>query len=546
MEKEKEKEILFSNDARERLRLGIDKLANAVKVTLGPKGRNVIIEKPFSMPHITKDGVTVAKSVNVLDPYEKMGMELIKGVASKTADDAGDGTTTSTIMTQAIVNEGLKNVAAGANPMELKKGIETATHDIVESIKSKSISVDENSIKYVATISANNDPELGNLIGDAVNKVGKNGIVRVEQNSNISGVKTNIIEGMTFDRGFVAPQFINNPSRKECVLTNPLILVSDEEIHNIKDIINLLESVIRSGRSLLIICKDIETEALNNIIINVMNEAINLKVCVIKAPSFGENRKHVLDDLSTYVGAKTVSINNNLSLSDIQYNATNYLGQAEKIIVSKYNTSIIGGKGNIEKIEDRKIMIKDSIDFELNEADTNISNVELLKERLAKLSGGIAVINVGGLSEVEMKEKADRIDDALCATKAAIESGIVPGGGYTYLKALQELFDNYNSMINNDIKTGYGIMLKSLKVPFNQLFINGARDDYMVIMNTILKSDEDGYGYDLNNNKFGNLFELGVVDPTKVAVTSIVNSASVAGLILTTECIVPNNETGLM
>lgn len=535
MEKQ-EKEIIFSDEARIKLKKGIDKLADAVKVTLGPKGRNVIIERQYGSPHITKDGVTVAKAVNVLDPYEKLGVDLAKNVASKTADDAGDGTTTSTILTQAITNIGIKNMTAGANPMELKRGIDEAVEDTVAFIESLSIPVKDGDIKQVATISANNDTYIGNLIGEAVDKVTKNGVIRVEQDSSSSNITVDIIKGMHFNRGYLVPQFINTPDRDECVLDNPIIFISDEEIKSILEIIPLLEAAQRTQAPLLIICKKMEQEPLTNLVLNIQRAGI--KVCVVQAPSFGDNRKYLLEDLGIYTGAQVVSRDTLLTLEQVKANPIKVVGRANKVIVDKYQTSIIGGYGNPEKIENQCTIIRNSI---ANKNDAQ--HIEFLKDRLAKLSGGIAVINVGGMSEVEIKEKADRIDDALCATKAAIESGIVPGGGYTYIKSIVKLEEKYKNLEANDFKTGYSIIIKALLVPFKQMFINAGREDHMVIFNNIVsEKDIEYYGYDLRNEVYGNLYELGVLDPTKVAITSLKNAASVASLFLTTECIVPNNE----
>ena len=519
------KEIKFDTDARELLKKGVDQLANAVKVTLGPKGRNVIIEKKFGAPQITKDGVTVAKEVELEDHFENTGAKLVKSVASKTGDDAGDGTTTATILTQSIVNVGLKNVTAGANPMDLKRGIDKAVAAVVEYIKDHAEQVGDNydKIEQVATVSANNDPEIGKLIADAMRKVSKDGVITIEE-SKSRDTYTNVVEGMQFDRGYLSGYFVTDADKMECTMDNPYILLYDKKISNIKDFLPILQPAAESGRPMLVIAEDVDSEALTTLVVNRLRGG--LKICAVKAPGFGDRRKAMLEDIATLTGGVVISEEKGLKLEQA---TLDMLGSCEKVTVSKDNTTIVNGAGDKQQIADRVAMIKNEI------ANTTSSyDKEKLQERLAKMAGGVAVLYVGANSEVEMKEKKDRVDDALCATRAAVEEGVVAGGGTTYIRALDALKDLKGA--NADEQTGINIVVRAIEEPLRQIVANAGGEGAVVVQK--VREGEGDFGYNARTDVFEDLRKAGVIDPAKVARVALENAASIAGMFLTTECLI--------
>ena len=530
------KEIKFDTDARELLKKGVDQLANAVKVTLGPKGRNVIIEKKFGAPQITKDGVTVAKEVELEDHFENTGAKLVKSVASKTGDDAGDGTTTATILTQSIVNVGLKNVTAGANPMDLKRGIDKAVAAVVEYIKDHAEQVGDNydKIEQVATVSANNDPEIGKLIADAMRKVSKDGVITIEE-SKSRDTYTNVVEGMQFDRGYLSGYFVTDADKMECTMDNPYILLYDKKISNIKDFLPILQPAAESGRPMLVIAEDVDSEALTTLVVNRLRGG--LKICAVKAPGFGDRRKAMLEDIATLTGGVVISEEKGLKLEQA---TLDMLGSCEKVTVSKDNTTIVNGAGDKQAIADRVAMIKNEI------ANTTSSyDKEKLQERLAKMAGGVAVLYVGANSEVEMKEKKDRVDDALCATRAATEEGVVVGGGTTYIRAQKELEGLKGD--NADEQTGINIVRRAIEEPLRQIVANAGGEGAVVVDK--VRQGEGDFGYNAREDKFENLREAGVIDPAKVERVALENAASIAGMFLTTECLIvdkPEEKTPAM
>ena len=519
------KEILFNIDARDQLKKGIDTLANAVKVTLGPKGRNVIIEKKFGAPHITKDGVTVAKEVELADAYQNTGAQLVKEVASKTGDDAGDGTTTATVLAQAIVNEGLKNVAAGAAPMDLKRGIDKAVAKVVESIKNQAEMVGDNydKIEQVGTVSANNDPQIGKLIADAMRKVSKDGVITIEE---AKGTDTTIgvVEGMQFDRGYLSAYFVTNTEKMECVMENPYILIYDKKISNLKDFLPILEPAVQTGRPLLVIAEDVDSEALTTLVVNRLRS--QLKICAVKAPGFGDRRKEMLEDIAVLTGGVVISEEKGLKLEQA---TIEMLGSAEKVTITKDNTTIVNGNGDKENIHERCEQIKTQIAATKSDYDR-----EKLQERLAKLSGGVAVLYVGAASEVEMKEKKDRVDDALRATRAAIEEGIVPGGGVAYIRALESLEGLKGD--NADETTGIEIIKRAIEEPLRQIVANAGKEGAVVVQK--VREGKGDFGYNARTDVYENLHAAGVVDPAKVTRVALENAASIAGMFLTTECVI--------
>ncbi len=519
------KDINFDVKAREALKQGVDQLANAVKVTLGPKGRNVIIEKKFGAPQITKDGVTVAKEIDLADPFENTGAQLVKEVASKTGDDAGDGTTTATVLAQSIMKEGLKNVAAGANPMDLKHGIDKAVAKVVESIKAQSITVgdDYNKIEQVARVSANNDELIGKLIADAMRKVSKDGVITIEE---AKGTDTTIgvVEGMQFDRGYLSPYFVTKTEKMQCVMEDPYILIYDKKISSIQDMLPILEPAVQSGRPLLIVAEDVDSEALTTLVVNRLRS--QLKICAVKAPGFGDRRKEMLEDIAILTGGVVVSEEKGIALKDAKMDM---LGSAEKVTITKDNTTIVNGKGNKDGIKARVEQIKAQI-----EATTSKYDKEKLQERLAKLAGGVAVLYVGAASEVEMKEKKDRVDDALCATRAAIEEGIVPGGGVAYIRSIKAL-DGVKGD-NADEQTGIEIIKRAIEEPLRQIVANAGKEG-AVVVNKVLEGKDD-FGYNARTDVYENMHQAGVVDPAKVTRVALENAASIAGMFLTTECVV--------
>lgn len=519
------KEIQFNNDAREQLKQGVDALANAVKVTLGPKGRNVIIEKKFGAPHITKDGVTVAKEIELADPFQNTGAQLVKSVASKTGDDAGDGTTTATVLAQSIVGVGLKNVTAGANPMDLKRGIDKAVAKVVESIKEQSQEVgdDYDKIEQVATISANNDVEIGKLIADAMRKVSKDGVITIEE-AKSRDTTIGIVEGMKFDRGYLSNYFVTNTEKMECEMDNPLILLYDKKISSFKDIIPILEVVVQNGRPLLIISEDIESDALTTLVVNRLRS--QLKICAVKAPGFGEQRKEMLEDIAILTGGVVISEEKGIKLEQAN---TEMLGTCGKVMITKDSTTIIDGNGNKDNISQRVLQIKNQMPHVTSDYDK-----EKLQERVAKLAGGVAVLYVGASSEVEMKEKKDRVDDALCATRAAIEEGIVPGGGVTYIRAINNL-ENID-VSNEDERTGVNIIKRAIEEPLRQIVSNAGKEGAVVIQK--VREYDGSWGYNARKDIYEDLFTSGVVDPAKVTRVALENAASIAGMFLTTECVV--------
>ena len=519
------KDIKFDVDARELLKNGVDQLANAVKVTLGPKGRNVVIEKKFGAPQITKDGVTVAKEVELEDKFENTGAQLVKSVASKTGDDAGDGTTTATILTQAIVNEGLKNVTAGANPMDLKRGIDKAVAKVVDYIKEHAEVVGDNydKIEQVATVSANNDPEIGKLLADAMRKVSKDGVITIEE-SKTRDTNIGVVEGMQFDRGYLSGYFVTDAEKMECVMDNPYILIYDKRIRNLKDFLPILQPAAESGRPLLVIAEDVDSEALTTLVVNRLRGG--LKICAVKAPGFGDRRKAMLEDIAVLTGGVVISEDKGLKLEQA---TIEMLGTAKKVTVSKDNTTIVDGAGLKENIADRVAQIKNEI------ANTKSSyDKEKLQERLAKLAGGVAVLYVGANSEVEMKEKKDRVDDALCATRAAMEEGVVAGGGVTYIRALDALKDLKGD--NADEQTGINIVERAIEAPLRQIVAN-AGGEGSVVVNKVREGEGD-FGYNARKDVYEDLRKAGIIDPAKVARVALENAASIAGLFLTTECLI--------
>ena len=519
------KEILFNIDARDQLKKGVDALANAVKVTLGPKGRNVIIEKKFGAPHITKDGVTVAKEIELADAYQNTGAQLVKEVASKTGDDAGDGTTTATVLAQAIVAEGLKNVTAGASPMDIKRGIDKAVAKVVESIKSQAETVGDNydKIEQVATISANNDPVIGKLIADAMRKVSKDGVITIEE---AKGTDTTIgvVEGMQFDRGYLSAYFVTNTEKMECEMEKPYILIYDKKISNLKDFLPILEPAVQTGRPLLVIAEDVDSEALTTLVVNRLRS--QLKICAVKAPGFGDRRKAMLEDIAVLTGGIVISEEKGLKLEQA---TLEMLGTCDKVTVSKDNTTIVNGAGAKENIQERINQIKAEIKNTTSDYDK-----EKLQERLAKLSGGVAVLYVGAASEVEMKEKKDRVDDALCATRAAIEEGIVPGGGVAYIRASESLEGLKGD--NEDETTGIEIIKRAIEEPLRQIVANAGKEGAVVVQK--VREGKGDFGYNARTDVYENLHAAGVVDPAKVTRVALENAASIAGMFLTTECVI--------
>ena len=518
------KDIKYDVDARDLMKQGVDQLANAVKVTLGPKGRNVVIEKKFGAPQITKDGVTVAKEVELEDKFQNAGAQLVKSVASKTGDDAGEGTTTATILTQAIVNEGLKNVTAGANPMDLKRGIDKAVAKVIEYIKENAEVVGDNydKIEQVATVSANNDPEIGKLLADAMRKVSKDGVITIEE-SKSRDTYIDVVEGMQFDRGYLSGYFVTDADKMECVMDNPYILLYDKKISNLKEFLPILQPAAESGRPLMVIAEDVDSEALTTLVVNRLRNG--LKICAVKAPGFGDRRKAMLEDIAVLTGGVVISEEKGLKLEQA---TLEMLGSAEKVCVSKDNTTIVNGAGEKENIKDRVAQIKNEI------ANTTSSyDKEKLQERLAKLAGGVAVLYVGANSEVEMKEKKDRVDDALCATRAAIEEGVTVGGGTTYIRAQQALVDLKGE--NADEQTGINIVRRAIEEPLRQIVAN-AGGEGSVVVNKVREGEGD-FGYNARKDVYEDLRAEGIVDPAKVERVALENAASVAGMLLTTECV---------
>ena len=519
------KDIKYNIDARDLLKKGVDQLANAVKVTLGPKGRNVVIEKKFGAPQITKDGVTVAKEVELEDKFENTGAQLVKSVASKTGDDAGDGTTTATILTQAIVTEGLKNVTAGANPMDLKRGIDKAVDKVVEYIKGNAELVGDNydKIEQVATVSANNDKEIGKLLADAMRQVSKDGVITIEE-SKSRETSIGVVEGMQFDRGYLSAYFVTDADKLECVMENPYILIYDKKISNIKDFLPILQPAAETGRPLLVIAEDVDSEALTTLVVNRLRGG--LKICAVKAPGFGDRRKAMLEDIAVLTGGTVISEEKGLSLDKA---TLEMLGTCDKVSVSKDNTTIVNGAGQKEAIADRVAQIKKEI-----ENTTSSYDKEKLQERLAKLAGGVAVLYVGANSEVEMKEKKDRVDDALCATRAAIEEGVVVGGGTTYIRALEALKGLTGD--NADEQTGINIIERAIEEPLRQIVINAGGEGAVVVQK--VREGQGDFGYNARTNEYEDLRAAGIVDPAKVARVALENAASIAGMFLTTECLI--------
>ncbi|WP_315396720.1 chaperonin GroEL [Hoylesella nanceiensis] len=519
------KEIKFNIDARDLLKRGVDQLADAVKVTLGPKGRNVVIEKKFGAPLITKDGVSVAKEIELEDKFENTGAQLVKSVASKTGDDAGDGTTTATILTQAIVTEGLKNVTAGANPMDLKRGIDKAVKTVVDYIKTNSEQVGDNydKIEQVATVSANNDPEIGKLLADAMRKVSKDGVITIEE-SKSRETYINVVEGMQFDRGYLSGYFVTDSEKMECVMDNPYILIYDKKISNIKDFLPILQPAAETGRPLLVIAEDVDSEALTTLVVNRLRAG--LKICAVKAPGFGDRRKAMLEDIAILTGGTVISEEKGLKLEQA---TLEMLGTAEKVTIDKENTTIVNGAGSKESIQDRVNQIKNEI-----ASTTSSYDKEKLQERLAKLAGGVAVLYVGANSEVEMKEKKDRVDDAFYATRAAIEEGVVAGGGSTYIHALDALKELKGD--NQDEQTGINIVERAIEEPLRQIVANAGGEGAVVVQK--VREGKDDFGYNARTDVYEDLRKAGVIDPAKVSRVALENAASIAGMFLTTECII--------
>ena len=519
------KEIKFDIKAREELKKGVDQLADAVKVTLGPKGRNVILEKKFGAPQITKDGVSVAREIELEDRFQNMGAQLVKEVASKTGDDAGDGTTTATVLAQAIITTGLKNVAAGANPMDVKRGIDKAVAKVVANIKEQSVEVgdDFNKIENVARISANNDAEIGALIAEAMKKVKKEGVITVEEAKG-TDTRVEVVEGMQFDRGYISPYFVTNGEKMECEMDHPYVLLFDKKISSLKDMLPILEASAQNGRPLLIIAEDVDGEALTALVVNRLRGS--LKICAVKAPGFGDRRKEMLEDIAILTGGVVISEEKGLKL---EMATIDMLGTAEKITVNKENTTIVNGAGDSQAIADRVAQIKSQI-----EATKSTYDKEKLQERLAKLAGGVAVLYIGAPSEVEMKEKKDRVDDALSATRAAVAEGIVPGGGVAYIRAISALEGFKGS--NDDETTGIEIVRRAIEEPLRQIVFNAGLEGAVIVQK--VKEGNGDFGYNAHSDKFENLLESGVIDPAKVTRVALENAASIAGMFLTTECVV--------
>jgi chaperonin GroEL len=519
------KQIFFQIDARNKMKKGVDTLANAVKVTLGPKGRNVVIDKKFGAPQVTKDGVTVAKEIELEDSIENMGAQMVKEVASKTADIAGDGTTTATVLAQSVINEGLRNVAAGANPMDLKRGIDKAVVAVVNHLKKQSVAVGTNNDKIVqvASISANNDESIGKLIAEAMAKVGKEGVITVEEAKG-TDTTVEVVEGMQFDRGYVSPYFVTNSEKMQADLDNPYILIYDKKISAMKDILHILEKVAQSGRPLLIISEDLEGEALATLVVNKLRGT--LKVAAVKAPGFGDRRKEMLQDLAVLTNGTVISEEQGYKLEGVELTS---LGEATAVTIDKDNTTIVGGKGAKKDITARVNQIKAQI-----ETTTSDYDKEKLQERLAKLSGGVAVLYVGAASEVEMKEKKDRVDDALHATRAAVEEGIVPGGGVAYIRAIESL-DNLKGL-NDDETTGIQIIRRAVEEPLRQIVVNSGIEGSIVVQK--IKEGKADFGFNARTEVYENLLAAGVIDPTKVTRIALENAASIAGMLLTTECVI--------
>ena len=517
------KEIKFEVDVRSKMKSGADALANAVKVTLGPKGRNVVIEKKFGAPQVTKDGVTVAKEVELEDRFENMGAQMVKEVASKTNEQAGDGTTTATVLAQAIINVGIKNVTAGANPMDLKRGIDKAVTSVVDSLKKQSQQVgdDYSKVEQVGTVSANNDNYIGKLIADAMAKVGKDGVITVEEAKG-TDTEVKVVEGMQFDRGYISPYFMTNGDKMEAELSNPSILITAKKISTMKDLLPILEQIAREGRELLIIAEDVDGEALTTLVVNKLRGA--LKIAAVKAPGFGARRKEMLQDIATLTGAVVVSEDRGFTLENT---TPDMLGKAEKVTITKENTTIVGGAGAKDAIAERVESIKKQI-----ETSTSDYDKEKLKERLGKLGGGVAVLYVGATTEVEMKEKKDRVEDALNATRAAVEEGYLPGGGVAYIRAAAALEGLKGD--NDDETTGIHIVAKAIEEPLRQIAVNAGVDGAVIIQK--IKEGKGDFGYNARTGEYVNMFEAGVIDPTKVARVALENAASVAGMFLTTEC----------
>ncbi|HTF05002.1 MAG TPA: chaperonin GroEL [Bacteroidia bacterium] len=518
------KNISFNIEARDALKRGVDALANAVKVTLGPKGRNVVIDKKFGAPQITKDGVTVAKEIELKDPIENMGAQMLKEVASKTADDAGDGTTTATVLAQAIVTAGLKNVAAGANPMDLKRGIDKAVATVVENLKkiSKKVGDDNEKIEQVATISANNDHAIGKLIAEAMAKVKKEGVITVEE---AKGTETTVevVEGMQFDRGYISAYFVTDVDKMEAVLENPLVLIYDKKISNMKELLPILEKAVQTGKPILIIAEDVDSEALSTLVVNKIRGS--LRIAAVKAPGFGDRRKAMLEDIAVLTGGQLISEERGYKLENADLT---FLGTADKITIDKDNTTIVGGAGKKEDITARVNQIKAQM-----EATTSDYDKEKLQERLAKLAGGVAVLYVGAATETEMKEKKDRVDDALHATRAAVEEGIVPGGGVAYIRA-QEALDKMKGE-NDDETTGIQIVRRAIEEPLRQICVNAGVEGSIVVQK--VREGKADFGYNARTEAYEKLYDAGVIDPTKVTRVALENAASIAGMLLTTECV---------
>ena len=519
------KEITFDIDAREQLKQGVDALANAVKVTLGPKGRNVIIEKKYGAPQITKDGVTVAKEIELEDSVNNLGAQLVKEVATKTGDAAGDGTTTATVLAQAIINVGLKNVTSGANPMDLKRGIDKAVAEVVKAIRKQSqiVGNDYDKIEQVATISANNDSEIGALIAEAMKKVSKDGVITIEEAKG-TATTIEVVEGMQFDRGYISPYFVTNTEKMECEMENPYILIHDKKISSLKELLPILEPAVQSGRPLLIIAEDVDSEALTTLVVNRLRS--NLKISAVKAPGFGDRRKEMLEDIAILTGGMVISEERGLKLESA---TLEMLGTAEKVTIAKDNTIIVNGAGKKQSIADRINQIKAQI-----AATTSDYDREKLQERLAKLSGGVAVLYVGAGSEVEMKEKKDRVDDALSATRAAIEEGIVPGGGVSYIRAIEAVAKLKGD--NDDEKTGIEIIRRAIEEPLRQIVTNAGKEGAVVVQK--VSEGTGDFGYNARMDRYENLLAAGVVDPAKVTRVALENAASIAGMFLTTECVI--------
>jgi chaperonin GroEL len=519
------KNIQFDTDGRDKLKRGVDKLANAVKVTLGPKGRNVVIDKKFGAPTITKDGVTVAKEIELADPIENMGAQLVKEVASKTADQAGDGTTTATVLAQAIYAAGSKNVAAGANPMDLKRGIDKAVHAVVANLKAQSKKIENSAeIAQVGAISANNDMEIGQMIADAMERVGKEGVITVEE-ARGTETEVKVVEGMQFDRGYSSPYFVTNPEKMEVEFDNPYILLYDKKISTLKEILPILEQVMQQGRPLLIISEDVESEAMATLVVNKLRGS--LKIAAVKAPGFGDRRKAMLQDIAILTGGSVISSEE----QGLMLEKTNLdsLGQAEKVIIDKDNTTIVNGKGKKDNITSRINEIKAQISTTTSDYDK-----EKLQERLAKLSGGVAILHIGASTEVEMKEKKDRVDDALHATRAAVEEGVVPGGGVALVRALDSL--EAVDTLNGDERTGVNIIRTALESPLRTIVSNAGGESSVVVQK--VREGKGDYGYNAREDRYENLMAAGILDPTKVTRLALENAASIAGLLLTTDCVI--------